>query len=104
MRYNKRMQCKSLSDTAILGYLAAFQGSWTLDFSGKGTNFKTGWPQDLSFAFPASSPRKLRIAKMVMLERRGLITGCTCGCRGDFEITDKGLAKIGLPRTTGVIG
>ena len=25
------------------------------------------------------------------LVRRGLVTGCGCGCRGDFEITAKGI-------------
>lgn len=30
-------------------------------------------------------PRKLMLAKMANMIRRKLITGCTCGCRGDFE-------------------
>ena len=29
-----------------------------------------------------------------------LVTGCDCGCRGDYEITDKGLEIIGAKRTT----
>jgi hypothetical protein len=35
-------------------------------------------------------PPKLLLAKAKRLDRRGLISGCACGCRGDFEITAKG--------------
>ncbi len=42
---------------------------------------------------------KLQRAKMTMLMNRGLIGGCDCGCRGDYEITNKGLALIGVERT-----
>jgi len=37
---------------------------------------------------------KTLIAKMKNLIRRGLVDGCDCGCRGDFEITRKGVAYI----------
>jgi hypothetical protein len=37
-------------------------------------------------------PPRLLLAKARRLDRRGLITGCACGCRGDFEITAKGRA------------
>lgn len=33
-------------------------------------------------------PEKLILSKMNNMIRRGLITGCTCGCRGDFELVD----------------
>ncbi|MFH2045132.1 MAG: hypothetical protein ABIK92_08285 [Pseudomonadota bacterium] len=45
---------------------------------------------------------KLQVAKMKSLIRRGLVDGCDCGCRGDFEITRKGveyLANNGLQKT-----
>jgi hypothetical protein len=35
-------------------------------------------------------PEKVVLAKMKALKRRGLITGCPCGCRGDFELTKAG--------------
>jgi len=31
--------------------------------------------------------RKLLLAKMSKLIRRGLVDGCACGCRGDFTLT-----------------
>lgn len=43
-------------------------------------------------------PDKVVLAKMRALERRGLIGGpgcCTCGCRGDFELTKQGEGFLG---------
>jgi hypothetical protein len=36
-------------------------------------------------------------AKMNMLIRRGLVHGCPCGCRGDYELTVKGCDFIKKP-------
>lgn len=41
-------------------------------------------------------PRKVLRAKGQRLIDRGLMTGCMCGCRGDMELTDAGLALIGV--------
>lgn len=38
-------------------------------------------------------PSEVILAKARALIRRGLITGCDCGCRGDFELTADG-AKL----------
>lgn len=35
-------------------------------------------------------PTRVILSKAKALIRRGLIKGCVCGCRGDFELTDKG--------------
>ena len=37
--------------------------------------------------FPASPP-KVVLAKARSLLKRGLISGCGCGCRGDFRIKE----------------
>lgn len=39
-------------------------------------------------------PPKVVAAKLSRLLRRGLLTGCDCGCRGDWELTDKGREVI----------
>jgi hypothetical protein len=42
-------------------------------------------------------PPKVLLAKLRRLVARGLLDGCACGCRGDFEITDRGkeiLARV----------
>jgi hypothetical protein len=49
-------------------------------------------------AFPPDVPDRLLLAKMDGLIRRGLVDGCTCGCRGDFVLTAKGREVIGLQR------
>lgn len=43
---------------------------------------------------PSDIPDKLALAKMRMLIRKGLVDGCGCGCRGDFELTGKGYAAL----------
>lgn len=45
-------------------------------------------------AMPTGIPPKLALAKMRMMIRRGVVDGCPCGCRGDFVITEKGLAEL----------
>lgn len=35
-------------------------------------------------------PRKVLLAKLASMIRRGIIDGCTCGCRGDFQIKEAG--------------
>ena len=41
-------------------------------------------------AMPEGTPIKLQLSKMRALKKRGLVQGCYCGCRGDWEITDAG--------------
>lgn len=40
-------------------------------------------------------PEKVVLAKMAALIRRGLLDGCPCGCRGDFELTKQGEGFLG---------
>jgi hypothetical protein len=39
-------------------------------------------------------PWKVVLAKFRRAKNRGLVDGCDCGCRGDFELTDKGRALL----------
>jgi hypothetical protein len=54
-----------------------------------------GWVQswDLREWYP-DVPYKVVLAKVRSLKRRGLLDGCTCGCRGDFEMTAAGIAHL----------
>ena len=54
----------------------------------------TRW--DLGERFPGF-PSKVMLAKIRKLIRRGLLDGCTCGCRGDLEVTAAGADLIGVP-------
>jgi hypothetical protein len=39
-------------------------------------------------------PPKVALAKSRKVLKRGLVTGCGCGCRGDFEVTAAGLGLL----------
>ena len=82
------MQCKDIPDRPILQYLVNRPGVWC-----------TRWPDgaagfNVTECMPAETPEKLVLAKMRQLIRRKLVDGCGCGCRGDFVITDKGIAYL----------
>lgn len=94
-----RMQCKDISDASILQYLAKFQGQWTSLWDGYFKDKNRPDVNDVYYAMPEGTPPKLALAKMQRLHKRGFVGGCPCGCRGDFEITDRGLAFIGQERT-----
>jgi len=114
MKHN-HLQCKDIPDWPILHFLAHMP-EWQPGLPKWGTWFWTDdYQPDNSVlrAMPPGTPPKLALAKMATLIRRGLVNGCTCGCRGDFEITEKGLliletygpppgdlpANFGLPDT-----
>lgn len=44
-------------------------------------------------------PPEVILAKARAMLKRGLLTGCGCGCRGDFELTADGHAAL-EPRST----
>jgi hypothetical protein len=81
------MQAKDVPDEPVLRFLAAHGGIGCTVWRDE-----AGEPYERSAlrAMPDETPVKLARAKMGMLIRRGLVDGCTCGCRGDFELTAKG--------------
>jgi hypothetical protein len=101
------VQAKDIPDSAVLEYLADRQGKWTCLWYGyfrDEVGFEDTSVWDVYYSMPDGTPRKVALAKMRSLHRRKLVGGCSCGCRGDFEITDKGLQLIGRPRTTPYTG
>lgn len=86
------MQCKDIPDEPILRFIIASPGwkHWygknelTLDGAGD------WYAKSVRNAMPEGVPDKLVLGKMRQLIRRGLVDGCDCGCRGDFELTEKG--------------
>lgn len=88
----RHLQCKDISTDDVLRFLAKHQGEWAT------------WGDTISMptvqsAMPPGTPEKLQLAKMKIIHNAGFVGGCCCGCRGDFEITDAGLARIGVERT-----
>lgn len=68
------------------------QYEWTHDACKRGIwgNWYLGGPHCVQRVMPKDLPEKLVLSKMRNLIKRGLVDGCPCGCRGDYEITDKG--------------
>jgi hypothetical protein len=89
------MQSKDVPALPVLKFLAGPYDGW--DAPGFATWF---WsidykpPNSVLRAMPDGTPEKVALAKMRSLIKRGLVAGCACGCRGDFEITDEGRTYI----------
>jgi hypothetical protein len=47
-----------------------------------------------SIPIPEGTPEKIIIKKMKQMIRKGLVAGCGCGCRGDYEISEDGIKKL----------
>lgn len=84
------MQCKDISDTCVLRLLKRHRDRWVTFGNGHGIM------PTVADAMPPETPKKLQLAKMRQLLRRGLVRGCGCGCRGDFEISDRGLLFLAV--------
>lgn len=82
------MKASDTTDLAVLSLLGKNPDSWHM-FWEPGPGYLSADP-----AFAPETPFKVRLAKMRGLVKRGLVDGCTCGCRGDFTITPKGIARL----------
>lgn len=93
-------QCKDIPDLPIVQFVTLMDGAW-------GTwcwSDKTDMMNSVAPLFPVDIPEKLLLSKMAALIRRGLIDGCPCGCRGDYEATDKGRAFVAERLAAGEAG
>lgn len=84
------MQCKDIPDRPILEFLfkrMLEEKMWCCWFD--------GYENSIGQAMPENTPDKVKIHKMAILIKRGLVDGCPCGCRGDYEISDKGIEWLG---------
>lgn len=70
MTMSKAVQAKDISDADVMR---------AIDSTG-GPSMRSELEKRL-----ARFPAKVLNAKLRSMLRRGLITGCACGCRGDFE-------------------
>lgn len=77
------LSCKEIPDKPIVEFLLKNKGSWCNWYLENEKDVRNGMPKNLA-------SEKLIHAKMKQLVKRGLVDGCLCGCRGDFEITEKG--------------
>ena len=82
----KTVQCKHIPIIPILEFLLERKREnkiWCVWYD--------GFENSIGQAMPPDIPDKLKIAKMANLIKKGLVSGCPCGCRGDYEITNKGI-------------
>jgi hypothetical protein len=84
----KEVQAKHVPELPILRAIKANEPHWTLTW-------------DL-FELPELKefPHKVVRAKLLNMYNSGLIGGCCCGCRGDFELKPAGLALLKELETT----
>jgi len=80
------MQCKDIPTLPILKFVNSHGGI--------GCSWFFGDERDVRNAMPDGIDKKLVHAKMRKLISKGFISGCNCGCRGDFEITKRGVEII----------
>lgn len=50
--------------------------------------------QDSLKANGVEAPEKVLRAKLAKLVKRGILDGCTCGCRGDFWVKDTAVLPL----------
>jgi hypothetical protein len=86
------MQLKDIPDKPILHFLYARKITGL-----RNCTWYSGYDNSIDVAMPPNTPEKLVIKKMAKLIGRGLVDGCPCGCRGDYEITQKGIDYISTP-------
>jgi hypothetical protein len=85
----KALQTKHLPDEPMLLFLLISHRGGTSSC----TSFP-GFPDSIMGVYLPSIPWKLVLSKAASLIRRGLISGCACGCRGEFRLTWKGLLQL----------
>ncbi|UTC28146.1 hypothetical protein GURKE_01150 [Brevundimonas phage vB_BpoS-Gurke] len=90
---NGRLQAKDFPDRPLVEFIASLNGRWGT-WCWSDSVDPTFWDHSVAPLFPEDTPDKLIRAKMAGLIRRGVIDGCPCGCRGDYEITDQGRAYL----------
>lgn len=80
------MKCSDIQDRPILEFLKERHDSgktWCCWYQ--------GYENSISPTSFEGCPDKIIIRKMAQLIKRDLVSGCPCGCRGDYEITQKGI-------------
>ena len=74
------LQAKDLSESAILDVLNQRPGVWHTHHADASV-----MPRVYDPTHP-DAPEKVLRAKLAAMARKGLIDGCSCGCRGDWHV------------------
>lgn len=98
----KTIQAKHVDKLPILKFLNDLNRWGCMFDTGAGENRDELFDNSVWHAIPEEVPYKVGLAAMDNLIKRGLVSGCSCGCRGDFEITDKGRELLKLHESQNV--
>lgn len=77
------LQAKDIPDESFLEAIEATIEARTTEW-GLDAKYASRW--DIHDLLGHHIPEKVVLAKAAQLIKRGIIDGCTCTCRGDFEI------------------
>jgi hypothetical protein len=83
--HGRAVQAKDIPDTEILRVV--------YDLCRESAAWAVGW--HVCERLPGF-PEKVVQAKLARQLKRGLMTGCPCGCRGDWELTARGYEVLGV--------
>lgn len=81
-----QIQCKDIDERPILEFLLKRYE----EHLGWASCFGDEFENSVTHAMPKDIPFKVVVRKMAKMIAKGLVDGCGCGCRGDYEITQKG--------------
>lgn len=85
-----KLQCKDIDTIALLRFIDR-KSAESLVENPRGSGWVRVWDLEPPYS---NLPGKLFRAKTGQLMKQGLLDGCNCGCRGDYELTPKGKAAI----------
>lgn len=107
---NKSVQAKDISDSDICTAIRRAgiakmrgrgdDGPWLVStghYDGTWSN-RSDVQRELEALAKREYPEKVVIAKFRSLVRRKMTEGCDCGCRGDWQLTQKGADARELPK------
>lgn len=88
------MQCKDIPELPVLRFLAGPYEGWPVAGWATWFDYEPRPANSILNAMPPGTPAKLGRRKMAAMIRKRLVSGCSCGCRGDFQITDRGRVAL----------
>lgn len=83
---NKPMHPNNITGEILL-FLAKNDGEWC-------TWGKCFYMPTVQGVFRVGTKEKTQLRFMQILQRKGFVGGCDCGCRGDYTPTEKGLQYV----------
>jgi hypothetical protein len=92
MHHHHGVKTSDIPDTTMLAVVAVVGEAWAREWGSRPDSPR--WADRWTVTGVLAMPEKVVLSKAKRLMKRGLMDGCPCGCRGDFEITPAGLALL----------